>query len=479
MEHSGSTGSSSHPGSADAADVRQRALRRTLRASAADGVSFSVMVGMGETYFAAFALAVGMSQTIAGLLGTVPILLGAFLQLVGPAGIKALGSLRRWVVFCAAAQGIMLLPISGGALLGEMNEAVLLLFATLYWGAGLATGPAWNAWIGAILPASIRTRFLALRSRLCQGSLLLGLLAAGLALEFGEKWGNLLVIFAIIFAIAAAARFFSAAMLARQSDAPTNLEPARTISIREWLARARRTPDGHLLFYMFLVQVAVQISGPFFTPFMLGRLEFSYVEYLAVISVAYSSKVIAMPLLGQLAKRYGPQGMLWISGFGVVPLSALWLISQTVPFLIFVQALSGVMWGMWELATLLLLFDRIPQRERTSVLTIFNLANALAMVGGSLLGAAILSGMKETVVAYELLFALSAVTRLISLVWLTRVVGPESRPRRIRIRPLITRDVAVRPQVGSIDPPIIAGIEKVHGRGGGTYSSTESTAREP
>jgi MFS family permease len=147
---------------------------------------------------------------------------------------------------------------------------------------------------------------------------------------------------------------------------------------------------------MFLVQIAVQISGPFFTPFMIGRLEFSYVEYLAVISIAYSSKAVSMPLLGQWAKRHGPQAMLWISGFGIVPLSGLWLISHDVWFLILVQTLSGVMWGMWELATLLLLFDRIPQRERTSVLTIFNMANAVAMAGGSLLGAAILSGMHET-----------------------------------------------------------------------------------
>ena len=89
------------------------------------------------------------------------------------------------------------------------------------------------------------------------------------------------------------------------------------------------------------------------------------------------------------------------------------------------------------------------------------MANAVAMMGGSLLGAAILSGMDETILAYEIIFGLSVVARLVSLVWLTRVVGPESRPRRMRIRPLITRDVAVRPQVGSIDPPIIAGIERV------------------
>ena len=51
---------------------------RDLRAITADGVFFSVMVGLGEAYVPAFALAVGLGEIVAGLVATVPMLAAPF-----------------------------------------------------------------------------------------------------------------------------------------------------------------------------------------------------------------------------------------------------------------------------------------------------------------------------------------------------------------------------------------------------------------
>lgn len=56
-------------------------LRRDLAAISADGVAFSVMVGVGETYLVPFALALGLAAGQASLLATLPILAGSLLQL--------------------------------------------------------------------------------------------------------------------------------------------------------------------------------------------------------------------------------------------------------------------------------------------------------------------------------------------------------------------------------------------------------------
>jgi len=80
--------------------LRRRSLRKNLRASVADGAAFSVMVGIGETYFPAFVLALGLGQLASGLVSSLPILLGAILQLVSPLCVKKLGSSRRWVLTC-------------------------------------------------------------------------------------------------------------------------------------------------------------------------------------------------------------------------------------------------------------------------------------------------------------------------------------------------------------------------------------------
>jgi hypothetical protein len=71
-------------------------LRRDLRRIFAEGVAWSVMVGIGETYFPAFALALGMGEVGAGLIASIPLLAGGLLQLVTPHGVTRLGSRRRW-----------------------------------------------------------------------------------------------------------------------------------------------------------------------------------------------------------------------------------------------------------------------------------------------------------------------------------------------------------------------------------------------
>ena len=64
--------------------LRRVRPRDDLRASVGDAAGHSTMMGLGEMYFAAFALAVGTGQTFAGLIATLPMLAGASLQLATP-----------------------------------------------------------------------------------------------------------------------------------------------------------------------------------------------------------------------------------------------------------------------------------------------------------------------------------------------------------------------------------------------------------
>jgi cyanate permease len=74
------------------------ALRRDLWVTTADAAAYSVMVGCGETYLPAFTLALGFGPVAAGLMASVPILVGALVQLVTPYAVTRLGSNRVWVI---------------------------------------------------------------------------------------------------------------------------------------------------------------------------------------------------------------------------------------------------------------------------------------------------------------------------------------------------------------------------------------------
>ncbi|MGI9014783.1 MAG: MFS transporter [Phycisphaerales bacterium] len=433
--------------------------RSDLRAITLDGGAFSLMVGLGEAYVPAFALAVGLSDVLAGWVVSIPLVIGASLQLISPQAVRLLGSHRRWVLICAVVQALTMIMYAAAAWLGAIPAPLLFMIAAIYWGAGLATGPAWNTWVGSLIPSRIRPRFFAQRARLAQICVLAGLIAGGLLLQYGAAHDRVLDAFAIMFLAAGIARLVSCVLLGSQSEPAPLPEGLRTIRIDQWIKRLGRGPDGKLLRYLLIVQVAVQISGPFFTPYMLSELELSYVLYLILISTSFLAKSLVSPFVGSLVRRFGPHVMMLVGGVGIVPLAALWTISDSFGFLLCVQLFSGSLWAVYELCTFLLLFEHIDETERTSMLTTFNFAHAVATVCGALLGGLLLKWLAGNAAAYRTLFAVSSAARCVSVIYLLRLGNYHFSPRELFVRTL-----AVRPNIGSLSAPIVAAFDRTAAR---------------
>lgn len=75
-----------------------RSLRKDLVAGHAEGAAAGGMTGLGETYLPAFALAVGLGEITAGLVASLPLLVGGLMQTFSPLAIRRLGSHKRWVL---------------------------------------------------------------------------------------------------------------------------------------------------------------------------------------------------------------------------------------------------------------------------------------------------------------------------------------------------------------------------------------------
>lgn len=430
-----------------------RELRDDLRASLGEGAAFGGMVGFGETYIVAFVLAVGLGEVTAGLAGSVPLLAGGLLQMLSPKAIRLLGSHKRWVITCAAVQAASLIPFVVGALIGSFSATGILLAASLYWAAGLATGPAWNTWMGSVVPSSVRAKFFAVRTRASQAAVFVGFLIGGLTLHYAAANDAVLIAFAMLFAIAALCRIASTVFLTLQSEPDPLPRDTCQISIREIMSRLRSTDGGRLLVYLAAVQASVQMAGPFFTPFMLEELQLNYGTFTLLISVAFLAKIVALPTWGRYAHRVGAWKLLWIGGLGIAPLSAGWLVSQHMAWLLVLQVVGGVTWAAYELAFFLLFFESIPARERTSLLTFYNLINTAAWVGGTLIGAAIIYAGGATFSSYLFVFGASSVFRFLALGILRGVAGGEVEADEIGLR-----TVSVRPNSASLDAPVLPSL---------------------
>lgn len=405
-------------------------LRRDLRYITGDQAASSLMVGIGENYFPAFVLALSSNQLASGLVSSIPLVAGATVQMLAPTALAWLGSYRRWVCVCVMLQALSFVPLVVAALYGTMALSVVFGVVALYWAAGMGAGPAWTSWVETLVPVSVRARYFAWRTRIGQAGTLLGFAAGGALLQWGTQHGYGAAPFAALFMAAATARLVAAWFLAGQREPlPPRETPPR---LRRWIRCLGENGNGPLFLYLLVVQAAAQISGPYFTPFMLRQLKLSYWDYMLLIATAFLAKIACLPTFGRLADRYGAPRLLWLGGVAIVPVSALWVVSDRFVYLLGVQVLSGMAWAAYELATLLLAFEKMPAPRRVALLTFYNLANSMAFLVGSLFGGMFLAAAHQTREAYLTLFLISSAVRALPLPLLFRV-SPDVRVESFRV----------------------------------------------
>ena len=451
-------------------------LRRSLRYSVTDGTSYGLMVGIGETYLQAFVLAIGLGEVFAGMIVSVPLLVGSLLQIVSPTAIRLLGSHKRWVVICASLQAATFVPLIVAAIDGEISPWWVMSVASIYWGASLATGPAWNTWMGTLVPRLLRARYFAMRTRLAQLSTLVGFLAGGLALQAGNGHPDRILLFAGLFGVAALSRVVSAIALASKAEPVPIPAGMRFLTLQEQWQRFRTASVGRLLLFIVAMQCGVYVSGPYFAPYMLKELRLSYAGYATLLGVSFVAKFLLLPFWGRVAHRGGAQRLLWIGSLGIIPLASGWTVSDNYGWLLLLQLFAGAAWGAYELAMMLMFFETIPEEERTSILTLYNVANSSAIAAGSLIGAGILKYVGVSVEAYMWVYLTSTLMRGACLLLLWRVPSINVKSAQIPLRTL-----AVRPSMGTVDAPVLPAfpdqVETSPAQANATESSLEPAAR--
>jgi MFS family permease len=397
-------------------------LRRDLVIGTIDAVAYSVMVGSGEMYVAPFVLALGLGPLVAGLVVSVPLLVGAIVQLAAPLAVRRCGGKRRWVVLCTAVQAASLLPLAWWAVRGRAEPWQLLAAVSVYWSAGMASAPSWTAWTATLVPARVRTAYFAQRNRLGQVAVLVAFVAGGLVLRAEATRQTALAGFAILFTAAAAARLVSSACLwacreprrqwrERTAAAPPTIQ-AR---VRAGLHDLRTGPEGRLVAFLCCFAFGAQFAAPYFTPYMLEALGFSYGQYLLVFAAGVLVKAVFLPAIGRLGSRLGAGRLLGLASFAITPLALLWLPSSDLRWLVAVQFVAGTCWAAYELAVALLLFELAGERDRGGMVSVYSLGLAVATVAGASCGGLVLRACGETPAAYWVVFAVSCLLRGLAL----------------------------------------------------------------
>jgi len=395
-----------------------RIQKQNIHSSIKDSIFYSLMVGMGENFLCAFLLALGAGDVGAGLVSVIPILMGSVLQLYSSYGLKFFSSYKKWVVTCVLIQAFSFVPLVIVGFQGKAPLWMVFFFISLYWGSGMAASTSWNVWIANLVSDNMKKSFFSNRGLFSQISSIVSLAIGGALLEWGERYGYKMEVFSFLFMAAFILRLISAFHLNQQSELKLDHHFSPQLGFKEFFLELFQGKASPLLKFMLLFYLCIHTSSPFFSPFMLSKLNLSYSSYMILIACVYITKSLAYHLLGTMLRRLPNHVLLLMGALGITVLPWLWTLSTHFVNLCFFQMVSGFVWAIYELATLLLMMELIPDEKRSKVLSFYNVFNHTGMLVGALLGGYYLSLHGNTYHAFIDLFSLSTLIRLLALVLL-------------------------------------------------------------
>lgn len=426
--------------------------KQHVKASFRDASYTSLNIGMAESYFAAFMIAVGISDVQAGLGTIVPQFIGVLFQLLSIRSFFTQYSLKKRLILFLSLQALAMIPLIGAGIFRINSAPLIISVLGLYWASLLSLNPPWNRLIGHTVPVKFRLKFFAIRNQFSQFSVFLGLIGSGVALYYAKKAQLELPVFVGIFCIG----FFLKCMSiyeVKKNHIDYTLAPGseQRVRFRDFIKRLQGTEQGKLITFLFLFYVTVYLSAPFFNPYMLTKLKFNYLEFMAVTSISYFGRLFTLKILQKRAKSRHVNKILLMATIGICTSPLLWAVSQKYWWIVAVEFLSGCYWAGFELSTILLYYQKIDDRERTSIMTYITFLNTTGMVCGSLLGALVMKILPVSYDSYLTLFALSTFIRTILVVFAPQVNFRGQIPELISFN----RVMLVRPPFSAFTRPFI------------------------
>lgn len=425
-------------------------LKQHVRASFRDASYTNLNIGMAESYFCAFMLALGISDVISGLGTVIPQFIGVIFLLFSIRSFFTKYSLKKRLIIFLSLQAIALIPL---ILVGiyKFNSPYLILgMLSLYWASLLSLNPPWNRLIGHTVPKKFLLRFFSIRNQFGQFFVFLGLIGSGIALYFAKDRNQELPVYVGIFLFGLLLKCLSIYEI-KKNHIDYELAPGteERLRFRDFIKRLKSTEQGKLITFLFLFYVTVHFAAPYFNPYMLRELKFNYIEYMVIGSLSYFGRVFMFRVLQKRAKAGQMNTILLLSTIGISSSPLLWAISQKYGWICCVEFLSGCYWAGFELSTILLYYQKIDDRERTSIITYITFLNTTGMLLGSLLGALFMKILPPSLDHYLTLFVAATFFRVLLVIFAPQVNFKEQIPKLIGF----DRVASIRPAFGFIVRP--------------------------
>jgi MFS family permease len=295
--------------------VDDDSLRRGLRAFQGDGVCSQVRDSLlSGPLLVGYALLLGASNVGVGALSA----LGPATQVLQLPTVALIERWRArkaicwWAAFIARITwlGVLVLPwtLSPGARPAALFGLLLTASAL-----GTVSGAAWNPWIRDFLPEDLRNRAFARRMAIATAigaglSLLAGLAVDELGVRLDSRAGG----YVVVLGVGAAAALLGLYYLSRIPE-PV-MPPATHRPWRDLIRAPLRNPEFRaLVAFLATWTFAINLSTPFFTVYLLRRLELPMAIVIAFAVLSQLTAAVVVRAWGAMADRFSTLAVLRVS----------------------------------------------------------------------------------------------------------------------------------------------------------------------
>jgi MFS family permease len=374
-------------------DLREPGRRYGLR----DGACQAITQGSGEQYLSAFALLLGASPFQLSVLSALPQLIGTGAQLASVKLLRWFPDRKSLIRVGTAGQALSWIPILLLPFLFPGSGPWLLIVGTaLYFACNQFTTPTWNSFIADHLDEHERGAYFGRRATIMATLSFAALCLAGWLLSLSQTRALSWLGFSVIFTVAGAARWVSAAAVAKVDDRYATPYCDTSPSFRRFLAGTSLSFRRFLLF-SGAMHAAVLIAGPFFVLYMLRDLQLAYWGYGAWMAAGILGQLLTLGAWGRFGDRFGNKALLSVTGVMVPFLPMLYLAGTHLVFLLFVNFLGGVIWGGLALGLQNYVFDAVRPEDRAKAVATYSTINALGWCLGAFMGSWLVTSLPSQV----------------------------------------------------------------------------------
>ena len=324
----------------------------------------------------------GASATVLGVIAALGALMNIF-QIPAARFVERIGYrtfvLRGWISRSFMIGGVALV-VSLPLPVDESTRQILVLFLLFLF--NIARGISLSGylpWISAIVPESVRGRFLSMDQAASQSALLLTVALSAVYLQWTERASA----FGALFAASLLLAGMSLIYLKKIPDAPVS--PAAKEGGEEvpWRAMLQHGPFLKLVIFHSMMMLALSGGGLIFIPFARDQLGCSDSKFMILHLIWGSIFVLTSLATGKMLDRVGSRPVLGLSAliFGIHWLGWGAVAAHLLPFqwgiIFFQQATAGVGLALYNSAHMRLLMGTVPAMGRSHFFALFSVAASL------------------------------------------------------------------------------------------------------